>query len=176
VIGEFSRNAKSSLYFKCQGYNHVTAQCPSRNLLINEAMMMRSKQSFMNQLAATDFDDDVRISNIQLGIVRYSHIAVSNEDWRRSSMFHTYITHEGKNYKLMINGNSYANIIVKTTLEKMGLKVEPNPHPYNVNWVDQTAESITLRCQVFIHMSSYEDRIWCDVLNIYAAHILLGRP
>jgi len=25
-------------------------------------------------------------------------------------------------------------------------------------------------------MSSYEDRIWCDVLGIDAAHILLGMP
>jgi len=25
-------------------------------------------------------------------------------------------------------------------------------------------------------MSRYEDRIWCDVLDIDAAHILLGRP
>ena len=25
-------------------------------------------------------------------------------------------------------------------------------------------------------MSSYEDHVWCDVLDIDAAHILLGRP
>jgi len=58
-------------------------------------------------------------------------------------MFYTYITHEGKNYKLMIDGGSCANIIVKTTLEKMGVKAEPHPHPYNVNWVDKTAQPIT---------------------------------
>jgi len=29
------------------------------------------------------------------------------------------------------------NIITKTALEKMGLKAEPHPHPYNVNWVDR---------------------------------------
>ena len=58
-------------------------------------------------------------------------------------MFYTYITHEGKNYKLMIDGSSCANIIVKTALEKMGVKAEPHPHPYNVNWVDKSAQSIT---------------------------------
>jgi len=55
----------------------------------------------------------------------------------------TYITHEGKNYKLMIDEGSCVNIIAKTTLEKMGLKAESHPHPYNVNWVDKTAQSIT---------------------------------
>jgi len=58
----------------------------------------------------------------------------------------------------------------------MGLKAEPHPHTYNVNWVDKTAQSITQCCQVPIHMFSYEDNIWCDVLDIDATHILLGRP
>ena len=58
----------------------------------------------------------------------------------------------------------------------MGLKAEPHPHSYNVNWVDKTAQIITQRCQVLIHMSSYEDHIWCDVLDIDATHVLLGRP
>jgi len=30
----------------------------------------------------------------------------------------------------------------------MGLKAEPRPHPYNMNWVNKTAQSITQRCQV----------------------------
>ena len=63
------------------------------------------------------------------------------------------------------------HIIAKTALEKMGLKVEPHHPSYNVNWVDKTAQSITQRCQVLIHMSSYDDRVWCDVLDIEAAHI-----
>jgi len=68
------------------------------------------------------------------------------------------------------------NIIAKTVLDKMGLKIEPHSHSYNVNWVDKTAQSITQHCQVPIHMSSYEDRVWCDVLDKDVAHILLSRP
>ena len=79
-----------------------------------------------------------------MGVVRCSHIAVGAEDWRRSSVFHTYITHEGKNYKLMIDGGS-ANIITKITLEKMGFEAE-HPHLYNVNWVEETAQCVTQRC------------------------------
>jgi len=108
-----------------------------------------------------------------LGVVKYSHTAVRDEDYRRSTVFNTYITHEGKDYKL-INGGSCANIITKIALEKMSLKAE-HPHPYNVNCFDKTAQSITQYCQVPIHMSSCQDRVWCDVLDINAAHILLGR-
>jgi len=57
----------------------------------------------------------------------------------------------------------------------MSLRDEPHPHPYNVNWVDKTTHCITQRSQVPVHMFSYEDYVWCDVLDIDATHILLGR-
>ena len=75
----------------------------------------------------------------------------------------------------MIDEGSCANIIAKKALKKMSLKAKPHSHPYNVNWVDKTAQSITQHCQVFIHMSTYKDRVWCVVLDIDIAHILLGR-
>jgi len=84
---------------------------------------------------------------------------VSSEDWSRSSVFNTYITHEKNKYKLMIHGDSCVNIITKTALKNMSLKIEPHPHSYKVYWVYKTTQSITQYCQVPIHMSSYEDRV-----------------
>ena len=138
---------------------------------------MRLKQAFMNQLAVPlILMMMLRVASIQLGAVRCSHRAVSNANWCRSSVFYIYITHEGKNYKLMIDEGSCAKIITKTALEKMGLKVEPHPYPYNVNRVDKTAQSSNQHCQVPIYMSSYEDHVWCDVLDIDVVRILLCRP
>ena len=71
----------------------------------------------------------------------------------------------------MIDEGSYANIIVKKALEKMSLKAEPHPHPHNVNWVDKIAQSITQHCQIPIHMSSYENHVWYNVLDIDVAHL-----
>jgi len=75
----------------------------------------------------------------------------------------------------MVDGGNCANIITKTSHKKMGLKAEPHPYPYNVNGVDKTAQSITQHCQVPNHMSSNENRVWCDVLDIDIAHILFDR-
>jgi len=137
VLGEFSRNVKGNQCFKCQGYDHVAAQCPSRNLLIKEIDDDEIKTVVHEPTdSATDSDDDIRVVSIQLGGVRCSHTTVSNENWRRSSVFKTYITHDGKNYKLMIDVGSCAYIIVKIALNKMGLKAEPHPYSYIVNWVD----------------------------------------
>ena len=83
--------------------------------------------------SATDSDDDVRISSVQMGVIRCSHTTIRDENWRKSSVFHTCVTHEGENYKLIIDKGSYANIVAKTSLEKISFKAEPHPDPYNVN-------------------------------------------
>ena len=111
-------------------------KCPFKNLLIREADDEIETVVYEPTGSVTD-SDDVKVSNIQLGVVRCSHTAVRDEDWRRSNVFHTYVTGKRKKYKIMIDGGSFANIIAKITLEKMGLKVEPHPHSYNVNWVDK---------------------------------------
>jgi len=80
VIGESSRNIKGSRYFKCQCYSHVIAHCPSKNFLVREADDDEIETVYEPTSNATDFND-VRISSIQLGVVRCSHTAVSNEDW-----------------------------------------------------------------------------------------------
>ena len=71
-------------------------QCPSSNLLVRE-VNDDEIETVVYELTdnATD-SDNVRVSSIQLGVVRCSHAAVRDEEWRRSTVFHTYITHEGK--------------------------------------------------------------------------------
>ena len=130
MIGESSINVKDSQRFKCQGYGHIVAQCPSRNLLVREADDDEIETVVYEPTgSATDSNDDVRVSSIQLSVVRCSRTAVRDEDQRRSSVFHPYVTHE-KNYKLMVDGGNCANIITKTSHKKMGLKAEPHSYPY----------------------------------------------
>ena len=83
VIGESSMNAKGSQYFKCQRL------WPSRNLLFREADDEIEKVVYEPTGSVTD-SDDVRVFSIQLSVIRCSHTAVRDEDWRRSSVFHTY--------------------------------------------------------------------------------------
>ena len=85
--------------FKYHGYSHVAAQCPSKNLLIRKADDDEIETIVYEPTSSTiDSDDDARVSSIKLVIVGCSNIAFRNEDWRKSNVFHTYITHEGKNY------------------------------------------------------------------------------
>ena len=81
VISKSFKNAKGNQCFKCQEYDHIVAQCPSRNILIKEDDGNEIETIvYAPTGSATDSNDDVRISSIQLGVVRCSHIAVNNED------------------------------------------------------------------------------------------------
>jgi len=62
VIGESSKSAKGSQYFKCQGYGHVAAQCFSRNLLIKETDDDEIETVVHEATdSMTDSDDDIRM-------------------------------------------------------------------------------------------------------------------
>ena len=63
-------------------------------------------------------------------------------------MFYSYVLHEGENYKVLINGGICVKIIAKTTIHKMGLKVEPHSQSYNVTWVNKMAQAIAQCCQL----------------------------
>jgi len=114
----------------CHGHGHVVSQCLSRNFLIegDDLDDDEFKEIYKPVGSASDTDKDVRVSRIQLSVIRCLHATPRDEDWRRSSVFYTYVAHDGKSYKLMIDGESCVNIISMTAVEKMGLKVEPHNH------------------------------------------------
>ena len=65
MIDESSRNAKDSQCFKCQGYDRIAAQYPSRNLLIRKVDDDEIETVVYEPTSSpTDSDDNVRVSSI----------------------------------------------------------------------------------------------------------------
>jgi len=146
------------------------------NLYIEDEPEGSTSDVYEPEGSTSDTDEEVRLSNMRASVVRCLHTASRDEDWRRTSVFYTNVVHKRKNYKVMIDGDSCVNIIAKTVIHNMGLQAEPHPQPYNMAWVNKTAQAITQRCQVPINTSNYQDRVWCDILDMDVAHILLDMP
>lgn len=68
------------------------------------------------------------------------------------------------------------NVIAKSALSWLNLKVEPHPDPFKVQWIDKTTLPMNESCLVPIQMGDYNEKIYCDVLSMKVAHILLCRP
>ena len=65
----------------------------------------------------SDIDEEVRLSNMRVSVIKCLHTTCRDEDWRRSSVFYTYVVHKAKNYKVIIGGNC-VNIIARQPLTK----------------------------------------------------------
>ena len=101
---------------------------------------------------------------------------VDNNNWKRTSIFHTIIQSGDKKCKLVIDGGSSMNVVSKDTVKLLYLKVEPHPNPFRVAWVNDHIFPITQRCLVSIQMGDYKDEIYCIVLPMDVSLVLLGRP
>ncbi|GJW99567.1 putative CCCH-type zinc finger family protein [Tanacetum coccineum] len=79
---------------------------------------------------------------------------------------------------MIIDGGSCKNIVSTYMVEKLGMKTEDHPEPYQLTWLKKgKTVKVSKRCLVqFSIGKSYKDEVWCEVIPIDAAHILLGRP
>ncbi|KAK8951621.1 hypothetical protein KSP39_PZI004098 [Platanthera zijinensis] len=166
--------------YRCSGKGHVAAQCPTRNLLVEEEeQSLEDDERDREEVQATvedGWESDAERS-LEVGVVRrLLHTPRVDEDWRRTTLFYTYFPSAGGPCKLAIDSGSCVNIVAQKGLERMQVKAEPHPHPYRVTWVDKTAIQVTQRCLVPITIASFQDQVWCDVIPMDVAHVLLGRP
>ncbi|RVW31891.1 Transposon Ty3-G Gag-Pol polyprotein [Vitis vinifera] len=99
------------------------------------------------------------------------------EDWRRTSIFQTRISCQGRLCTMIIDGGNSLNIASQELVEKLNLKTERHPNPFRVAWVNDTFIPVSFRYLVtFLFGKDFEEFVWCEVLPIKVGHILLGRP
>jgi len=100
------------------------------------------------------------------------------KDEQTENIFHTQCTVQGKACSLIIDGGSCANIVSLSMIEKLGLQTMTHPHPYNIQWMNQSKGiQVNSRCLIsFSIRKNYQYELWCDVIPMDACHMLLGRP
>ena len=78
---------------------------------------------------------------------------------------------------MIINDGSCTNVANALLVEKLQLQTLKHPRPYKLQWLNDSGE-VRVQKQVLVSFSigKYHDEILCDVVPMYASHILLGRP
>ncbi|XP_057532797.1 uncharacterized protein LOC130810672 [Amaranthus tricolor] len=96
---------------------------------------------------------------------------------QRENIFQTKCKIQGKVCDLIIDSGSEANCVSKQLVEELHLKTKAHPNPYKMKWLDTKASgSVKHQCPVVLTLGTYEDEVLCDVLEMDACHLLLGRP
>jgi len=100
------------------------------------------------------------------------------KDDPRENIFHSRCTIQGKVCSVIIDEESCTNVVSLSMIEKPGLQTMTHRHPYSIQWLNQSKGiQVNSRCLVSFSIGkNYQDELWCDVIDIDACHILLGRP
>ena len=79
---------------------------------------------------------------------------------------------------MIIDCGIVENITSKSLVIKLGLKTEKHPSPYKIGWIKKGTRTLfTQQCRVTFSMDKcYIYEVFCDVVEIDACHLILGRP
>ena len=78
---------------------------------------------------------------------------------------------------MIIEGGSESNCVSRELVKNLALTTTPHPHPYKLRWLnDQIGNLVRKQCLVSFSIGSCQDQVLCDVLDMDACHVLLGRP
>ena len=96
---------------------------------------------------------------------------------QRESIFQTKCKVTDRVCDLIIDGGSETNCVSVQLVQDLKLHTQDHPTSYKLRRLDSKAEGFVKK-QGLINFSigSYHDEILCDVVNMNACHILLGRP
>ena len=93
------------------------------------------------------------------------------------NIFHTRCHVQNKVCNVIIDGGSCTNVASTTMVKKLGMPKSKHPRVYKLQWLNDIRE-LWVQKQVLLSFSigKYHDEVLCDVVPMYASHILLGGP
>ena len=178
-----SKASNSSIVcHKCHHKGHIASCCPQRALALDveHSSLEDEEDQIVDPLDYSGDEDDLHENcddEACVGVVRcVLSTTVDNENWKRTSIFHIVIQSGDKKCKLVIDGGSSMNVVSMDVVKLLNFTLEPHPNPFRVAWVNDHTLLVTQMCLVFILMVDYKDEIYCDVLPMDVAHVLLGCP
>ncbi|KAK0577331.1 hypothetical protein LWI29_031428 [Acer saccharum] len=82
--------------------------------------------------------------------------------------------------KVVIDIGSSENLVSKELVKRLKLPTEKHPQPYGLRWirkVEGAADTVSEVCRVPLTIGkNYKDDVVCDIVDMDACQILLGRP
>ena len=96
---------------------------------------------------------------------------------QRKLLFKTRCLVKGKVCRVIVDSCSTKNLAFTEMIEKLGLEKIPHPTPYKVSWLNKEKQTmVDEQCWVDFDIGKYKDMILCEVTNMDACHLILGRP
>nr|GEZ19088.1 transposon Ty3-I Gag-Pol polyprotein [Tanacetum cinerariifolium] len=97
---------------------------------------------------------------------------------QRNKIFQTKCLVKEKICSIIINEGSCENLVSKAMVKAFKLPTEPHRNLYQIGWIKKGPTlKVTKICKVLLAIGKhYNELVTCDVVNMEACHVLLGRP
>ena len=146
------------LCFKCDEHGHYVVVCPSKGLHFCVEEPEFELESYPKEEETRNKDELSEECDYYDGMTEGHSLILQSllvvpkvkreEGWRHTSIFHTHISCQGRLCTMIIDGDSSLNITSQKLVEKLNLKIERYPNPFQVAWMNCTSILINFYCLV----------------------------
>jgi hypothetical protein len=164
--------------YKCGEDGHVSSNCPLRKLVnttIHDGEDDKEYES--EEIEAQDVCEEEG-EEVVCMTQRLLCSTPQPNNTQRKKIFESKCTVNGKVCKLMIDSCSCENLISQNLVNHLKLETHDHPNPYTIGWIKKGVNiRITKQCNLPLSLGKYyRSNVLCDVVDMDASHVLLGRP
>ncbi|XP_020409695.1 uncharacterized protein LOC109946426 [Prunus persica] len=169
----------TDICYRCQKPGHRSNVCPERKQVnfIEEADEDEENDEVgENDYAGAEFAVEEGMEKITLVLQRV--LLAPKEEGQRHNIFRSLCSIKNKVCDVIVDNGSCENFVSKKLVEYLQLSTEPHVSPYSLGWVKKgSSVRVAETCRVPLSIGKhYRDDVLCDVIDMDACHILLGRP
>ncbi|KAJ9542314.1 hypothetical protein OSB04_028820 [Centaurea solstitialis] len=159
--------------FRCGEPGHRSNECNQRR---TTALVEEDQNEEKGEYDDLDFAEEDLEEKVVCVLQRV--LLTPKEEGQRKNLFRTYCAINNKVCNLIVDNGSCENLVSQKLVDHLGLPTQPHDVPYSLGWVKKGPQvRVTQTCKVpFSIGNHYKADVLCDVLEMDACHILLGRP
>ena len=187
AVGSTSKNpnpyARPSIgkCFRCGKPGHHSNVCPERRPvnLIENAETCKEEENLEGE---EDYEEaeyaEEEGERVNCVVQRVLFAPKQEANNQRHNIFRSHCTINKRVCDLIIDSGSCENFVARRLVDHLQLATEQHPSPYSIGWIKKgpTAQ-VTEVCYVPVSIGKhYQSTVACDVIDMDASHILLGRP
>ncbi|CAL9020607.1 unnamed protein product [Prunus brigantina] len=169
----------TDICYRCQKPGHRSNVCPERkqaNFIEEADEDEENDEAGEDDYAGAEFAVEEGMEKITLVLQRV--LLAPKEEGQRHSIFRSLCSIKNKVCDVIVDNGSCENFVSKKLVEYLQLSTGPHVSPYSLGWVKKgPSVRVAETCRVPLSIGKhYRDDVLCDVIDMDACHILVGRP